>query len=657
MAHINNKTDANEGYEGIFIPLVKRGLSKMCAGGQYNGNDINDIKRHIDDLYGLEMPDTILKKMLSRIQAELNSDGEKRVNFYSGGSFMINKLVFDDFEEEIKIRNRDLERLQRIYDDFLRSQSIEDGSLSIFDFVEQHKVSLGKYISKKYPMEHEDNTVEARFVNFIKPIEELYHILQSIYIGSIISTYLEYKPGKIRKDVELLLDTNFIISLLDLNTANSTSNCQRMIEIGNVLGYRFSVLSITIKEIDRLLKARVDGYDSTFLSRIVDPEDIYNACERRGLSKTDLDRIRANAEEYIEKFGITIISHTEKYENKAKHSDDYERLKIKRNTPFAALHDITCAEYVKEKRGKIIREFDKVNCWFVNNSSTRSSNYFTAGSMPLYIKAEDLLNLLWLTSPMVKSRISVKDLAAIGLSRLVATTLVESLPSAGMIRELDFNIRKYAKDEIKDEDVLRVSRGIAKRTVTNLDNLIMLADKDKKKFVDTLQSVANEEKEKEHELRAFLVSLSKKLEIKSEVLDRKMMGIDKKKKEWEETVFLNTELAERNNRIQKENIRLKNGARKLLRDEYVRKKVLHWRLRCFWFLPVAPLPIFLFWTKISLFLSQYMDPIQIAFLASIAGVIYSGVFVKIFADRFNSGTVNAFKSNIEIPEDMRPLDD
>lgn len=657
LAHINNKSNADSNYEDIFIPLVKRGLSKMCAAGQYKGDDINDIRRHIDELYGLEMPEPILKKMLSRIGNELNADGRPRVHFYSGGSFIINEFVFDEYEDEILKRNRDLEGLQKVYNDFLRMQDIEDGSLSIFGFVEQHKLSLGKYISREHPPGHEDNTIEARFVEFIRSINEFYKVLQSVYIGSIISTYLEYKPVQVKKNVELVLDTNFIVSLLDLNTSSSTSNCQRLIEIGSVLGYKFSVLAITMREIDNLLKTRIDLFDSVFLPKLMDAEDIYNACSRRNLTKTDLERIRAGVEKEIGKFGIVIISNTEKYENKAKYSDEYERLKTVRNSSFAALHDSTCAEYIKAKRGRIIHEFDKVNCWFVNNSSSRSASYFVQGAMPLSIKAEDLLNLLWLTSPMVKSRISAEDLSSIGLSRLVCTTLSDTLPSAGMIRELDDNIQKYAKDEIVDEDIVRVSRAIARKTVNNFGSLIDLAASDRKKFVDKLQSIANHEKEKQEEFKKRLVRFVNGIEKHHFILGRKIEVIDKKKQDYDETINLNSELLEDIKKIRSENLRLKNAERKKLRRRFIKRKVFHWRLRSFLPFMVLPLLVIICWGLIQPYVNGPKGIRGMSVLSVVAAAIYSGIFIKIFADKFNQSTINAYLSTIEIPEDLRPLTD
>ncbi len=676
LAHINNQTPAESSYESIFIPLVKRGLSKMCASGQFKGDDINDIKKHIDELYGLNMPETILKKILSRIASELNTKDRVVVQFFSGGSFIIEEYVFSEYEDEINKRNEDLERLQRIFNEFLKAEGKDENSESIFDFVEQNKVSLGKYISKKYPIEHADNTTEARFINFIKSVNELYSVLQSVYIGSIISTYLEYQPSGIKRDVELVLDTNFVISLIDLNTSSSTANCRRLLEIAGQLGYRFTVLAITIREIDQLLKTRVDNFDSAFLSKQVDPEDIYNACERRNLSKTDLDRIRLNITSEIEKFNVVIISKTEAYEQRARFSDEYEKLKEVRNTTFAALHDATCIDYVKEKRGRPVYDFHRVNCWFVNNSSSRRNSY-SNGAQPYVIKAEDLLNLLWLASPMVKANISNAEISSIGLSRLVSATLDDSLPSALTIKKLDDNIRKYADGNITHEDVIRVSKSIAERTITNLDDLNKLAEDDDKKFVETLQSIANTQKKKEDEFTQLLNRLVDDITRKSKILEEKTLKIDKEKDSYEQAITTEQSkykealdsslfLAEQNKAMRNENIRLQNELRKPNREKYIRNKVFRWRLKSFLLVLIGPAVLIVtLWYVINLnngdlnlskeFLQKHTSNIIFSSLISLASLIYSGIFIKIFSDRFNHSALTAYRNSIEIPENLKNL--
>jgi len=167
--------------------------------------------------------------------------------FYGDWSFIIADYYFDDYEEEISQKEKQLEKLQEIFEDFIRAEGVQMSAKNIFHFIEQGKLALSKYIRSKYPLDNEDRTIEAKFIKFIKPIGGLYELVQSIYIGSIISTYLEYEPLPTKRKVELVFDTNFIVSLLDLNTPVSTKNCRRLLEISRKLGYKFTVLAITLK--------------------------------------------------------------------------------------------------------------------------------------------------------------------------------------------------------------------------------------------------------------------------------------------------------------------------------------------------------------------------------------------------------------------------
>ncbi len=60
-----------------------------------------------------------------------------------------------------------------------------------------------------------------------------------------------------------------------------------------------TALSDTIEETQRLLLRRAEHFNESFLARKVNPEDIYNACERRGLTKTDLEQIADKLEEHL----------------------------------------------------------------------------------------------------------------------------------------------------------------------------------------------------------------------------------------------------------------------------------------------------------------------------------------------------------------------
>src|SRR6185312_6008190 len=318
------------------------------------------------------MPLAVLKSILKKIEREVNTAGGK-LRFYEDWSFQILDYSFTDYEDDIQHREKELEHLQEVFEDFLRTENLDPRGRNIYHFIENGKLSLGKYLHSKYPHNSADQTIEAKFIKFIVDIPGFYQLVQDVYIGSIISTYLEYQPALRQKEVELVFDTNFIVSLLDLNTAVSTRNNKKLLEISGRLGYRFTVLAITLKEVDKLLRSKIEYFEENFLAMMADEEDIYNACKRRNLSKTDLDRIRSTVQDGLAIWNVNIVPHVEKYENLAKNSDLYERLLPVRNSPFAALHDATCIQYVIAKRQKpVIKTFDNVNCWFLNNSSSRS---------------------------------------------------------------------------------------------------------------------------------------------------------------------------------------------------------------------------------------------------------------------------------------------
>lgn len=98
--------------------------------------------------------------------------------------------------------------------------------------MEKNKYNLSKYLSDKKEVDNKDYTLEARFVNYFKEFE-VYEIIKDIYLGSILSCYIEYKPiiKNSSNKVELLFDTNFIVSLLDLNTKESTHTCRTLIKV------------------------------------------------------------------------------------------------------------------------------------------------------------------------------------------------------------------------------------------------------------------------------------------------------------------------------------------------------------------------------------------------------------------------------------------
>lgn len=80
LAHLNNDMKGN-GFNDIFIPLVKRTLSIM-SNNQKNMGQITDIKEEFNNLYKLDIPYPMLKELLKTISIEIKKNNEGSMELY-----------------------------------------------------------------------------------------------------------------------------------------------------------------------------------------------------------------------------------------------------------------------------------------------------------------------------------------------------------------------------------------------------------------------------------------------------------------------------------------------------------------------------------------------------------------------------------------------
>lgn len=548
LAHIRNSGTLIKGPIDPFIPLIKRVLYKLNSKGILSGKSIKEIHDLATELYGIDFPLPVLKTILQQIAKDVNTDEQINFELYQDGSFVLKNFFFEEFEEQIQSSKREVETLEKLYINFLKLNNLEvKEKTTILDFIEKNKISISKYLANASHSNGKDYTFEAQFVEFFRKIPDVFDIIRNIYLGSIISSFLEYKTENINQQVELVFDTNFLISLIDLNTTEATHTCNKLIEVCKNLGYKFTVLNDTIEETKFLILKKAEYISTSVLSKGINPEDIYNACERRNLNKSDLERVVDNIEDTLSKKGIIILPNTDKYKNQAKYSAEYENYKKFRSSHYAALHDATALFYVRDKRKKRIKEFEKVNCWFVNNSLTHDTeeqkeNYNNTNEFQSeIIRADELLNILWLANPNLSSSMNTDELVDIGLSSIVAYTLNSSLPKASIIKELDENIQKYRGDTITDKDILLISSRISHRQLKNISELNKLANTNEQEFANRIKQEAQRQQEEENERIHKLDQLFQKFEKQIASIDKARHDLKEKKSELEKEIKNTTE--------------------------------------------------------------------------------------------------------------------
>lgn len=685
LAHVRNSGTLIKGPIDPFIPLVKRALFKLNSKGVLSGKSIKEIHEISNELYSIDFPLPVLKLILEEIAKEVNVDNQINFIIHKDGSFILKNFFFEDFEEKIQESKRDVETLEKLFLDFHRINNIEiHEKTTIFDFIDKNKVTISKYLSNSNHTNGKDYTIEAQFVEFFRKIPDVFDIIRNIYLGSIISSYLEYKTDNLKENVELVFDTNFLISLLDLNTPEATHSCKKLIEVCKNLGYKFTILNDTIEETRGLIQKKAEYYTHSVLSKRINPEDIYNACERRNLNRNDLERIADNLEVTFAGNGIIILPYTEKYRNKAKNSNEYENFKTFRSSHYAALHDATILYYVREKRTRRIREFEKVNCWFVNNSITHDTeeqreNILNNEFQPETIRADELLNILWLANPSLTQCIDSNELIDIGLSSIVAFTLNSTLPKASIIKELDENIQKYRGELITDKDILLISSRISHRQLKNINELNSLAQKNQAQFARRIKEEAELQENDEKERIQKFETLFQKFEKQVASLDKARQELKLKKGELDKGIIISSEITNAKDieiemlkgqltEIEQQKQKEKKEQKQKDKDDYIASEVKKWKRKTnlelvYWFIALIICIIGLLWksnwnlnNSITLYKELQANFLIGNFILLLVFIFTGYTFKKWYDKNHNHSNIENFKKGLDIPQKLKEIE-
>ena len=642
----------------IFLYHLSRGLYlKWNSTGVFKGRSLLEIKQITDELYKIDFPISVIKRILEAICKEINTESTTHLTLYNDGSFSIKQYSFTEYEDIIANQTKEVNELEKAFKQFCKSSElrIENGD-SIFSFIEQNKFTLSKYIANCQEKNDKNYTAEAEFIEFFKRIPPIYEEIKNIYLGSILASYIEYTPSDITKKVELVFDTNFLLGLLDLNTPESTYTCKTLINIAKQQGFKLSVLKATIEEAENLLQTKAKYFDKSFLPKKVNPEDVYNACDRRNLSRSDLERITDNLEESIGEFGISII-YADRLKKEAKFTEEYRHFKDIRQSERSALHDAAALLYINKQRKSRIKEFDRVNAWFVNNSVSTNNSFLKNGFQPEIIKVDDLLNILWLSNPQINKSIGGDDLAEMGLTSAISLTLNKNLPKAAILRELGDNIHKYAEGNISDTDVLRISTRITNRQLEDVEELNSLAKQDPTRFVKRLgEEAIKEEKREERREHVFETVLRSFKKAKNEY--------EEKSKDIDSVVNDNDlEITKLKSKVLTE----QNKNREIQRDKWYNDKLKKWRRKSWieFFICVFILVIGILYTyyqcnwdttkMIESFRGSDYKIIIGPFI-SFSSTIFSVIVLNTLVGKYrNHSNIESYKNGLKIPEEYKEL--
>jgi hypothetical protein len=530
----NRHGDKEKSLLGVFIPIVSEGLYEMLRnnrGAQVKGKDYTEIKEAIEKVFSLEIPVRILEQILPDISTE-----DKNLILYGDHSFIINSKFNSSLTSQYGKEKDAIESLFIDYQNYCKALGEKSTPNELVDFIQDQKSRI--FDDKESIIGGQNYYVSKYVYQKIKRKDIFFNIICNIYMGGVIASYLKFQIHEKVVDTELLVDTNFYISLLDLNTEEAYETCKQLFNITASMGFRYSILETTIEQIRILLSNRSKRYKDKDLFARIDIADVLSACDRRGLSQSDLDAYKDNILNDLGERGINIIysANIRSLIQKTSKSKDLQTLTKLRHNEQSAFNDLLAQEYVSSKRaGKSIAEFSDVNCWFLNNSYSTNK---TEVNKPIWqrfsITASDLLVLLWFANPSLKVGSDSKILAATSLSANVFQYRSEKYPTYKVIQRMQEKIIQLQTSNLISQKVIanlciRMSEGCidgneAERLITlKTDDFLQYVDQ----FKEQDQSIQNAIKEKDElvEQNKKLMDGNTELKINSEISNMRLCGV------------------------------------------------------------------------------------------------------------------------------------
>lgn len=499
----NCKEECDKSILNVFLPIVKEALNRMLQKEEteLKGKDYTEIQYIIEKEFGLKIPIPVLETLMS----EINRTSGSEFILNKDHSFIVKKLFCSTIEKDYKCQKRRILKLEKDFTIFCEGLGIEANFDELVDFIQDQKSRIfengtSRIYNQGY---HISKFVSSR----LKNKDENYRTICDLYLGGVIASYLQFQIKERIVDTELLIDTNFYISLINLNTEEAYESCKQLYDMTIGMGYRFSILESTIEQIKILLSNRANKIKEKALLAYLDVADILSACNRRGLTKTDLERYKDNLLEDLRTKGVTIIYNVQIRQliEKTERSQDLKQLTKVRGNRESAFNDLLAQEYVRYRRkDKTITEFNDVNCWFLNNSY---SNNWKERDLPVWTRisiiASDLLVLLWLANPSNILGRNKRMLAITSMSANVVNYRSKRYPSAKVVEQLQSKIAKLQlQGDVSNSAIAKLCIRMAEGAIgqTEAEKLLLLNTSDLKAHIEEFNKIDEAYLEKSNEL-------------------------------------------------------------------------------------------------------------------------------------------------------------
>jgi len=426
-ALVKSLCDQGEDYLDTFWPFA----IKSFAGDQ--PLDSGSIQRNLKERFDLEVPIHVLETMLNRAKKRgYIKKKERRYQLSTRGLEYSDALETDkEVERRINALVEDMTGFFKDHETPLTPDEIANLLLSVvhanieplIQFVNPSVIPSVLYIPK--PEGHEDllveyfNTAEER-----KP--QNYATLRDMVLGSVISVMLYAREAsdivqigtEKFKRCQIFLDTNFVLSVLGLDTPEFNEPARELFRLLKNRGFDLRVFGFTVDEICRV----VGGYltQAHRYPATIGVDTLYSSLKRQGWTRTRVREFIANIESILQEreIGIRWIPDIE-LDNYTP-PDQALRSIMTRYKPDQGLfyqnHDLAAIAITRKLRKRPVRRIEDSKAFFLSSDGRLSRFNFIEmghkenGTITEVIQDRLLTSILWLKDP--SAELSLKSIIA-----------------------------------------------------------------------------------------------------------------------------------------------------------------------------------------------------------------------------------------------------
>lgn len=464
-----------------FIPLLETALDTIDSS---KGITFLTFQNIVNDLYKVSIP----KATLQRLLEELCRDGKIR--------YGKNQVIYATQNSNSIVLQEQRRKSQEISDLFLsfreymlrnnKEISYEEAKNEICKYIFTHCYDLIDFIGgikKPSYADEEKGEIICGLCDFLFECREKctaqYKAFLNLYNGAVQSTLLNFNPDKIDSIQDdglnlskIVLDTNFVMRLLDIQTENEYVMALETYETLLALGVQFVILKNTLQEIMNSIKSFLNEGQPY----VTDTRQYYQNIKlrssgilsaiQRGKSRNELlqytyyNKLKTAIESNFtiiieEQYAIpTFLQEEVSCLITFKNRDGYAQPQAK--------HDLLLISYCKSLRDTDIESFKEAKCWVLTNDIKLTYwNQQNCDNIQECITETQISNLLWLLARKYDN---------LGLANTMIAIANNELLDQKTFFKFAYQMRKY-KEIVKDnpEKIDRLSLVFACDSLTEED--------------------------------------------------------------------------------------------------------------------------------------------------------------------------------------------